>query len=82
MWIYAVSTAQLSRVIAVGAGQSMICSMWAAFITTGSTDNKGANKLSKIWFETFKTLTTIHHSTLVKTIFYEILLEMSMTYHP
>ncbi len=38
----------------------MICSMWAAFITTGSTDNKGAYEFSKIWFEAFKTLTFTH----------------------
>lgn len=57
MWIYAVSTAKLPRVIAVGTGQSMICGMGTAFITAGSTDNKGADEFSKIWFETFKTLT-------------------------
>ena len=49
----------------------MICSMWAAFITTGSTDNKGADEFSKIWFEAFKTLTIKHYPTLVKTTFYE-----------
>lgn len=65
MWIYAVSTAQLSGFIAVSAGQSMICSMWAAFITAGSTHNKGADEFNKIWFETFKTLTIIHYPTLI-----------------
>lgn len=60
MWINTVSRAQLSRIIAVGAGQSMISSVWAAFIATGSTDNKGADKFSKIWFEAFKTLTFTH----------------------
>ena len=64
MWIDTISTAQLSRVITVSAGQSMISSMWAAFITAGSTDNKGADKLNKIRFETFKTLTTTHYPTL------------------
>jgi hypothetical protein len=65
MWIYAVSTAQLSRIITIGAGQSMICSMWTAFITAGGTDNKGADEFNKIWFKTFKTLTIIHYPTLI-----------------
>lgn len=60
MWIHAISRAQLSGVIAVSAGQSMICSMGAAFITAGSTDNKGADEFSKIRFEAFKTLTFTH----------------------
>lgn len=64
MWIDTISTAQLSRIITVSAGQSMICGMWAAFITAGSTDNKGAYKLGPIRFETFKTLTIIHYPTL------------------
>lgn len=42
----------------------MISSMWAAFITADGTDNKGANKLGPIRFETFKTLTIIHYPTL------------------
>ena len=80
MWIDTISTAQLSRVITVGTGQSMICGMWAAFITAGSTDNKGADKLDKIWFKAFKTLTTTHYPTLAKTMLYEILPRMSNTF--
>lgn len=38
----------------------MICGMWAAFITADGTDNKGADKLDKIRFEAFKTLTFTH----------------------
>ena len=60
MWIDTISTAKLSWVIAISAGQSMISSVWAAFITADGTDNKGADKLDKIRFEAFKTLTFTH----------------------